>query len=627
MDDKTFTCISLCKSFINSINGNNMLLRLADLQEDKFVEYNHDKTLGEKFQFRGKFYYNAQASFNNGEYAIYRWTATPHNKKTDSDFITIQKLSESPIELIEINNIVHTDDKYKDFFLNGIQHLPDFSSHFIFYNKTSGVYCKRDDFELKNNINYLTQKVHNLKKISIKQNDIIKFDDHSFYRMLTPTNDIGKIQLQSEMQIIKELFLNSMSWAIMKENGFTRAERQKIKDFISIIPNKTFVDNISNECNIEKTKSELLIKTFISNIGNHLSIDDIEENKILVSIIENHPAIIEKYASRYEKRWRKENQQILNEHNHKLAELSKDYELKNKQILKKIEVNQEQLNKTIQEQESKKKQLEQEIHTEYVRQSKQFNQEIEHYKEKLTKLNNEIELKSQYKENLINEINSYEQIFENVKIKVKQQIEEAQNDASNFIAKIMLIPQTYGNEKTLTDKKKNYTKSPLTLGAVIEENEPYSVSNYDELLDVISENIQDIGAKELYADYFATMIYSAYIYRIPLILAGPGGSHIANAFSAVVYGKTADIIDCSIPYENFNEDELKDASVVIVKNPFSSPWIDKLPELASNHADNFFILVTPFIEDLQIEPKSLFNYFLPVFTDIKKASIISMISK
>ena len=32
--------------------------------------------------------------------------------------------------------------------------------------------------------------------------------------------------------------------------------------------------------------------------------------------------------------------------------------------------------------------------------------------------------------------------------------------------------------------------------------------------------------------------------------------------------------------------------------------------------DKFFILVTPFIEDLSIEPKGLLNYVLPIFTEL-----------
>lgn len=299
-------------------------------------------------------------------------------------------------------------------------------------------------------------------------------------------------------------------------------------------------------------------------------------------------------------------------------ENSKNYEA---QLLEEFTKKEEELNKRERQLKEKENRF-----AEYEIKQGNIEKEIEARTKELKILNDEIQSQIQYKENLnqdkeklIKEIDSYKQIGDEVKIKVKEQIEEAKSNAAEFISKMMFLPQN----NTASTANRSYSKSPLKLGIKIEDENPRQVSNYKQALQLIGENLANIGANKELAIHFATLLYSAFLKNTPLILAGPGGSHIANAFSAVIYGKTADIIDCSIPYENFNEDELKNASVVIVKNPFSSPWIDKLPELASNHADNFFILVTPFTEDLQIEPKSLFNYFLPVFTDILMESVNS----
>ena len=62
--------------------------------------------------------------------------------------------------------------------------------------------------------------------------------------------------------------------------------------------------------------------------------------------------------------------------------------------------------------------------------------------------------------------------------------------------------------------------------------------------------------------------------------------------------------------------------IVIVNNLLASGWMNRLPEILSQK-DIFYIATHPYAEDIQVEPKSLYGFMLPLFTEFfvdKKAT-------
>lgn len=53
--------------------------------------------------------------------------------------------------------------------------------------------------------------------------------------------------------------------------------------------------------------------------------------------------------------------------------------------------------------------------------------------------------------------------------------------------------------------------------------------------------------------------------------------------------------------------------VIAVTNPFNSRWISYLPKLLED--DKFYILITPYPEEMQLEPSSLYNLIFPLSID------------
>ncbi len=54
--------------------------------------------------------------------------------------------------------------------------------------------------------------------------------------------------------------------------------------------------------------------------------------------------------------------------------------------------------------------------------------------------------------------------------------------------------------------------------------------------------------------------------------------------------------------------------IVIINNLLASGWMNRLPEILSQK-DIFYVATHPYAEDIQVEPKSLYGFMLPLFTE------------
>ena len=142
-------------------------------------------------------------------------------------------------------------------------------------------------------------------------------------------------------------------------------------------------------------------------------------------------------------------------------------------------------------------------------------------------------------------------------------------------------------------------------------------TSWSDTVETLLNELGEAGVSNEYTQIMACFLYAAYRNRQPLLLAGPHGSIIADAFSVSLFGKTAGILDCSEP---FSRDALKRAEesedqVIIIKNAFRDPWMASIMELMQDAKKQYFV-VHPFVEDLAIEPQSIYNYTFPVITEV-----------
>ena len=142
------------------------------------------------------------------------------------------------------------------------------------------------------------------------------------------------------------------------------------------------------------------------------------------------------------------------------------------------------------------------------------------------------------------------------------------------------------------------------------------VNNRD--LDDFIDAFEDaLGTYDDQIDHFAKYLHTAHDNHIPLMLVGPNGRRIADAFSIALNGSTAATFDCAAVncLDDLNIISSSPDPIVAVVNPFAPNFIAYLPELL-NIEGKFFIALYPFVEDLRLEPRSFFNYFTPVFTEL-----------
>ena len=116
---------------------------------------------------------------------------------------------------------------------------------------------------------------------------------------------------------------------------------------------------------------------------------------------------------------------------------------------------------------------------------------------------------------------------------------------------------------------------------------------------------------------FALYMRAAFDNKTPLLLAGPKAREIVDAFSVALTGKTAAVFDCAAvnSLDDLKMLEASDDLIVALINPLAPNFIAYIPEIVS--IKNIYVAALhPFAEDLKLEPRGLYNYFLPVFTEL-----------
>ena len=136
------------------------------------------------------------------------------------------------------------------------------------------------------------------------------------------------------------------------------------------------------------------------------------------------------------------------------------------------------------------------------------------------------------------------------------------------------------------------------------------------IIRVLKSNLKRSGVSEHYAEGLAKYLIAAYMHKQPLILVGPNSLDIIEAFAAAVCHQTYACLTCDDNYSAQIHNLLgaHQERLVMLNNLISSAYIGHLEEILS-HKDLFFIATHPYKEDLQVEPKSLYGFMLPIFTE------------
>lgn len=220
-----------------------------------------------------------------------------------------------------------------------------------------------------------------------------------------------------------------------------------------------------------------------------------------------------------------------------------------------------------------------------------------------------VEKLNKEKEAIFEDLNKKEEIANQINFNIRAKLNDTSENIANFFSQYAMfsVPKQIQN----IDIKKT-SQNKIICGKNIDES-PFCIENKEDLIESLAYNIVNSGVSSDLSEVVAAYLIAAYTLKIPLILAGPNSVEIANALSASLKNRTADIFyaDDDITLDSLEENE----NITMVFGTFNSSNMDKILPFGLK-TNRFFIYVLSTSEELLIETKGIFNYGLPLFTEL-----------
>lgn len=575
VDEENFTSdeydfISLCEVLPPDYNGIELIERYADLTRDgEFEEFYCDESEPTTFENRDKLYWK-EGPCEVGTMGVWMWRAVPNNTNPNKDYIYSRFASElKPIEMISIHQV--SDEKnLLDLLKDGleIEHLPEMGMYSANVGKGhySGFLCASKDFEKNGDKFRLKSTLITLPKYEFGRNEFIKFDNNRrFFKKLSVGMPDALVPVKDTMELIKNIILGRNSWSVFKEAGKSRGEWKLVKNFLDELDVNSICAEIADTLSCSQVEAKKQLDEFITVAVQYIDGDSIEDS-IIEAIIVTDDRLMTKCKKILKNDWEEENKK-------EIAQKQKEIDLLNIELAK----GKEQLDEICSDKEK-------------------YEGEVQNFRK---------------------ELEAKEQLAEDVEKEVSKRIREAQGNAAAFIAEMAFVNVPSRLESQMEDKNQI---NEITLDAsenigIFTQIKEDIDEDWNMTLDSIEDELIEAGVMATFARPMAAYLYSAYLIGSDLLLTGPNAEAIAQAFSCAVTGKLTQKLQYkNAPNLEYYKNQIHKGTIVIIEEPFNAEWVSQIPNFVAN-TEAFCIGIHPFIEDLQIEPRSYFNYMLPVFTD------------
>jgi len=550
---------SLCKVVIR-IAGHKGLNRLADVVDGRILS-----GYAEDFPTDHRKIYLVDQSLPEGMVAVWDWTVQPNDRNPEKPYFEAKRNTyDIPIEIVVLENC-HTIEEVSAQLRKGVHHSSMFEKHlWCFYDRKrelKGLYCRSTDYEAEScEFWRLKNTVYHLPVASIGREAIFVLENGQKICRNFNVSVKQHVYVRNIMLEVRRIFTSRLTWKTMKAAGFSRSMFQKFNELIKALPNQDLYEEIGQVCNCEIEEAKELVERFTEQAETFLCDEDVEI-RVLESIVEKHPHFLNGYKEEISAQWKKENEKQI---------FAAEDELKNIETLKC------------------------KLAEEKILLEKQCDEE----RKKLQALLDNLEEKKK--------------MAEDVDVRVRQKIEEAKENAANFIAEMAFV-----EARSMMKERGGNNTAVYRSGAALLPEDVEVGESFDELLIILYWSLKDNGVSEKYALSLAKYLCAAYINKMPLLLAGAGAREIANAFSAALFGRTAGNMVWLGDYseEIFLEAMKSSDSIIIIDQIFNPQWNMALPKLMVQ-SDKYFMAVTAYTDDLLLEPKGFVHYFLPLFTDL-----------
>ena len=553
---------SLCRVIGLDENGMRRLKRLGDITVDGYIQpFIYNDELPPFFENRKTIFWK-DGPGEEGFVGVWDWSAIPNKSGADSDYVESKFNKDvTPTEIIEISK-AHNIDSLIDYLKQGVEEKPSCINVIFAYKVVKGGYegvlCNNKILEIKDDKTYLNKEVNSLMAYFFNEEDILKTKTQEFYRYLRLDDYDRLVLTKSPVEIVRNIVLKRASWSAGKQFEMTKNEWKSFKGFLESIVDDTFYQDIVKECDCDENDAKSYFEEFLSVADEMLDSNDMDIS-ILSKVVEHSDALKAQCEKLVEEKW-------LETHSKDIKKAKEELELITKDV-----------NKSTNE---------------------------------LNALNKEIKDKKQILAKLDKDTKKYDELGDQVLSRIKEKLNAAKNDVSDFVSELTILSTAIGGSQSVG----NYSTNCYTVGKVVAGE---LSDSYLDSIDCIADELVEAGVDSKYSYSFACFLYSLYVNKINLLLAGPNSESIAHAFSTGLYGRYAGVIDCNAKYDSELLDKIitGEDKIILFKNAFSNGWIYNLVEAAQS-TDKLFVYSNPIVEDLIIEPKGLYNYFVPVITDL-----------
>ena len=571
--------VSLC-GVISDYNGQKWLIRYADLNHyGHYYVFHKKEDIPSHFINRDKIFYRNGPS-NDGFYGIWNWSAIPNENDSSKDYV----MSQYNTKLDAIEVVVFKESSNLDDLVNMLKEGIEYQLHsrkIIFSLNVSkggyiGILCNAKDLDTANGKITFSTDCNVVPIYEFTNRDIICLDNGlSFYSHAFVGVPSRLYRLKGPLDIVKNVVFSSISWAAYKKRGVCRAEYRNFKDFLGAIPVDDILCKIEIACHCSKSAARKLLDEFLSITWKYLD-GDILEDEIIISAISANAELQKKTKELIYKEWEMENKKLVAEAQEKLDSLQ----------------------------------------IELVSASASLSEAQSEF--------NRIKQKEKHLDDIIVE---KEKLAENVEKEVADRIQKARENVADFIANMSFIGGKQEQTATpiaLEVPSESCTTHYRVLSAFEDFDALESHHSWADVINTATFELGEAGVINQYRSGLAAFLCAAYIEKQPILLVGPNAIDIIQAFSAAITAHKHGVLCCEGSYDN---QEIKDIGangedIVIINNLLASGWMNRLPEILGQK-DIFYVATHPYSEDIQVEPKSLYGFMLPLFTEFfvdKKAT-------
>ena len=579
--DGYYEAVSLCVKN-DSTDWWRQWTRVADIVDGQLCvcSFNDDwqeSSNEQKYAYKNRYAlpHKVKQHFDKGSLAVFSWSDAPDPERPDKIKTSITLLGQLPIQVIPLHasTAKQAVELLHDCVPGGS------SSCDVLYllepmetDTQQGLYCQTANMEFKNGMFRLKLSVPKLPYYNLEKDDMVtiqelcKYPELSSYTFLKKMNlgvPDGTVPAKDALAVVKDriLFHQKMTWPSFRDfTARTNNELKVFKEFLKYVTGKDLYQEIADDIGCSLETAQKYVEDFIANANEYLDGTEIDTG-ILSKLVEANDALRAKYTQQVEERWTQESKEKIERANKELQQVKQD---------------QKNCTRTLDE----------------------TKHQIEQAKKHLAELQGTIQ------EN--------ERIAQDSYRLVQDKLASTKANVAEFLAEMSLYMPISANGTN------NSPKSATILhGDRLDEEVVDLVDDYNIVIAELADNLSScagITKERSHHLHMARFLYATHLRHQSLLLAGLNSEEIAQTLSATIYGRYADVLVCTEDYnEKASTEAMQGEGILLVRNPFCGDWLQNLlRDMVTSRKQ--IIFCHPYTEDLSIEPESLFQYLIPVFT-------------